>query len=83
MLWNPLAGTLYIVNKIIAFPVPSQDVPNQTLPGIIKLFPARDNFVNDILAGDRKNYNLFYSVGYQNCLLCFYELYVQYSIWCV
>ncbi len=43
----PVADALYIrqykVNKVIIFPVPSQDVTNQTLPwqGTIKLFPAR------------------------------------------
>ncbi len=30
-------------------------------PGIIKLFPATESFVSDILAGDGKTANLFYS----------------------
>jgi hypothetical protein len=34
-------------------------------PGIIKLFPARESLASDILAGDRKMANLFYSVYYQ------------------
>ncbi len=51
--------TVYTVKKVIAFPVPSWDVTNQTLPGIDKLFQARESLVSDILAVDRKNYNLF------------------------
>jgi hypothetical protein len=30
--------------------------------GVIKLFPARESFVNDIPAGDRKISNLFITV---------------------
>jgi hypothetical protein len=55
--------------KVSDFPVPSQDITNQTFP---KLFPARKNLVSDIPAGDgkiaylfycaRKSRNLFYSV---------------------
>ncbi len=35
---------------------------NGTWPVIIKLFPARENLVSDIPAGDGKTANLFYSV---------------------
>jgi hypothetical protein len=35
--------------------------PNSPWPGIIKLFPARESLINDIPAGDGKNYNIFYS----------------------
>jgi hypothetical protein len=37
--------------------------PNSHRPGIIKVFPARKSLVSDILAGDRKIVNLFYSVN--------------------
>ncbi len=45
--------------------LPSRDVSNQTSPcrGIIKLFPVRDSFVRDILAGDGKSLTFFYSVS--------------------
>ncbi len=36
-----------------------------SLPGIVKLFSARESLVNDILDGDGKTINLFYSVGLQ------------------
>ncbi len=39
-------------------------LPNSTWPGIVKLFPARESLVSDILAGERKTANLFYSVFY-------------------
>jgi hypothetical protein len=32
------------------------------MPGIIKLFPARESLDSDIPAGDRKLDNLFYNV---------------------
>ncbi len=38
--------------KVNDFPVPSRDVTNQTLPGIIILFPARESLVSYIPAGD-------------------------------
>jgi hypothetical protein len=49
------------VKKDGDFPVPSQDVTNQTKPGraIINLFPARESLVGDIPAGDGKIANLF------------------------
>jgi hypothetical protein len=50
---------------VSGFPVPSQDVTNQTIPGpvIIKLFPARESLVSDIPAGDGKIDHFFNSVG--------------------
>jgi hypothetical protein len=49
--------------KIIFFPVPIRDFTNQTLPGRELLNnPVRESLVSGIPAGDRKNYNLFYSV---------------------
>ncbi len=38
---------------------------NSIWPGIIKLFPARESLVSDILAGDGNTANLFYSVRTQ------------------
>jgi hypothetical protein len=46
---------VYCKKKGSCFPFPS-------LEGIIKLFPARENLVSDIPAGDGKTSNLFYSV---------------------
>ncbi len=48
---NKMFG-IHTVKKIIVFPVPSQDVTNQTLL-------ARETLVSDIPAGDGKNDNLF------------------------
>jgi hypothetical protein len=44
--------------KVTVFPVFSQDVTYQTLPGR-KLFPARGSLVSDIPSGDGKTANLF------------------------
>ncbi len=46
------------VRKVGDFPIPSRDVTNQTLPGR-ELFPATQNLVGDIPAGDGKIANLF------------------------
>jgi hypothetical protein len=42
----------HTVKKIIVFPVPSQDIANQTLP-------ARETLISDIPTGGRENDNLF------------------------
>jgi hypothetical protein len=54
----------YTVKKVNDFPVPRRDVTDQTIPWpeIIKFFPARENLVSDIPAGDGKSINFFYSV---------------------
>jgi hypothetical protein len=54
----------HTVKKVIDFPVPSRDVTYQSVPlaGIIKLFPATESLVSDILAGDGKIANLFLQV---------------------
>jgi hypothetical protein len=54
------------VRKGNRFPVPSQEVNNQTLPGgeKIKLLPGRESLVIDIPAGDGKIVKFFYSVGH-------------------
>jgi hypothetical protein len=49
----------YTVKKVTNLPVPSWHVTNRTRPGIIKLFPARENLVSDIPAGDGKIVNFF------------------------
>ncbi len=46
----------YTVKRGNDFPVPSQDVTNQTL---ILLFPARESLVSDLPAGYGKSANLF------------------------
>ncbi len=54
----------YSVKKGYRFsrPQPGCHSPNSPWPGINKLFPASERVDSDIPAGDRKNYNLFYSV---------------------
>jgi hypothetical protein len=52
----------YTVKKGYRISLPSRDEPNSPWPGIIKLFPARESLVSDILAGEGKNDKLFYSV---------------------
>jgi hypothetical protein len=42
----------YTVEKVSDIPVPSWDVTNQTLAGIIKLILPRESLVSDIPAGD-------------------------------
>jgi hypothetical protein len=51
----------YTENFFTNFTVPSRDVTNQIFfrLGIIQLFPARESSVNDIPAGDGRNYYLF------------------------
>ncbi len=44
------------------FPIPSQDVKYQTLPGRESLIIHRPSLVSDFLAGNGKIANLFYSV---------------------
>jgi hypothetical protein len=55
-------GSEYTVKKVIDFPVPSREVTFQSLLSRFKLFPAWENLVSDITAGDGKKDNLFYSV---------------------
>jgi hypothetical protein len=58
----PFGDGAVAVKKVNDFPVPSRDVTNLTnslWPGIIKLFPARENLVSDILARVGKIGNLF------------------------
>ncbi len=66
-----LAAGLYLhcKKRFSFFPSPagmSRTELSQSRAGIIKLFPARENLVSDIPAGDGKNDNLFYSVGKEN-----------------
>jgi hypothetical protein len=51
----------YAAKKVIAFPVPNQDVTNQTLPGR-DLFQTVESLVSDIPAGDGKNDDLYFAV---------------------
>jgi hypothetical protein len=46
-------------------PQPGCRLPNSPWPGIVKLFPARESLFSDVLAGDGKTVNLFYSVAYR------------------
>ncbi len=52
----------HTVKKARDFPIPSRDATNQTVPGIIKLFPSRESLVSNIPAG-REIANLFYSAA--------------------
>jgi hypothetical protein len=54
----------YTVKKVIVFPVPKQDVTNQTLPGRELLYYSRPQrvWLVTFLLGTGKNFNLFYSV---------------------
>jgi hypothetical protein len=56
--------TAYTEKKICRFssPQPGYHLPNSPWAGKIKLFPARESLVSDILAGDGRIANLFYSV---------------------
>jgi hypothetical protein len=56
------------------FPVPSRDVTNQTLLGIIKFFPARESSVSDMPVGGGNIANLFYSV-YTNIVFVNFIIY--------
>jgi hypothetical protein len=49
--------TLHCKKKVSDFPVPSQDVTNQTLPG--KFFMTRESLVGDTPAGAGKVAHLF------------------------
>ncbi len=52
-----------VKKRLSYFPSPAgMPLTKLTWPGIIKLFPARENLVSDIPAGDGKNANLFYRV---------------------
>jgi hypothetical protein len=53
--------TVYSVHrkKVSCFPVPSRNVTNKTLTGIIKLFLARDSLDSDTQAWNGKTANLF------------------------
>ncbi len=56
--WN-----LLTVKKVSGFPIQDVTYQNFPWPGIIWIFPARESLVSDILAGDLKTANLFYSTG--------------------
>jgi hypothetical protein len=58
-------AAIYTVKKSYRFSrlQPGCHYPNSPWPGIKKLFPARENLVSDIPAGDGKTANLFYSVA--------------------
>jgi hypothetical protein len=50
---------------VFSLPQPGCHLPNLPLiHQMIKFFPARESLVSDILAGDGKTANLFYSVVY-------------------
>jgi hypothetical protein len=51
-------GVVYTVKKVSDFPFPRWDV-KLFWPGIIKVFLARESFVNDFTAGNWKISNLF------------------------
>ncbi len=53
-----------VKKKVSDFPIARRDVTNQNLPGreIIKSFPPRESLISDILAGDGKIDNLFFTV---------------------
>jgi hypothetical protein len=45
-------------------------IPNSPWPGIIKLLLARESLVSEVLAGDWKTANLFYSEGSRDIGFC-------------
>jgi hypothetical protein len=51
----------YTVKKVYRFsrPQPGCRLPNSPWPGIVKLFPAGENLVSDIPAGDGETANFF------------------------
>jgi hypothetical protein len=58
---------MHCKKKVSGFPVPSRDVTYQTYHLFTKLLnfsPARESLESDILTGDGKTANLFYSVVY-------------------
>ncbi len=63
-----VGDVLHCNKKVSHFPVPSQDVNNQTLPCGEKIYlsPARESLVSDIPAGDGKMANLFLQCTHQN-----------------
>jgi hypothetical protein len=63
---------LYTVKRLAIFPSPAGMSLTKLWPEIIKLFPARENLVSDIPAGDGKIANRFYSdilSGYKDKLI--------------
>jgi hypothetical protein len=49
--------------RLAIFPSPAgMQLAKLSLAGIINVFPARENLVSDIPAGDRKSLTFFYSV---------------------
>jgi hypothetical protein len=58
-----LQVSLHGKKKFSGFPVPSRDVTYQTLPGQeLLIIPWRESWVSDILAGNGKTANLFFTV---------------------
>ncbi len=64
--YEPLIYSSYTVKRVSDFPVPSwMSLTKLPLPGLIKLFPARESLICDIPAGDGKITNLFFRVYVQ------------------